>query len=152
MNVIEAVVDFFATIISGVLPGLIKKEPSEQKKYYEEIRREIAEALSMYACCFRNPVDLAETRDHILPPLYAEGSHKIRELASKLKALAETMQQSKSDIPISAEKMTDAAGCLYGLSNSFHTPYGTGRCAEDRNAVNNFEKELRTILGLPTRN
>lgn len=145
----EIALGFVADFLSNTLPQLFKKrEPSENKKYYDELRREIAEALSMYACCFYNPVDLADYKDHKLPPFYEEGSHRLRELASKLKAFAEIISKDKTDVPINVEEMHNAAGCLYGISNSFHTPYGTGRSFEDMNSVRQYEDELRVILNL----
>ena len=146
----EIILSLLADIFGGKISDLLKKrEPSEHKKCYENIRRDVAEALAMYACCFHNPIDLADTPDHKLPPLWEDGSHKIRELASRLKALAEIMpNKKKTDVPISIEKMNDAAGCLYGISNSFHTPYGMGWTAEDRKVVEKYEDELREILVL----
>ena len=80
---IKFILDIFANALSAIIPNLLKKkEPSEYKKSYEELRREISEALSMYACYFHNPIDLADTPDHKLPPLWQEGSYKIRFLAS----------------------------------------------------------------------
>ena len=145
----EVVLGFLTNLLSSFLPQLLeKREPSDNKKYFDELRREIAISLSMYACCFYNPVDLADYQDHKLPPFYSEGSHRLRELAAKLTAFAEMMSQEKNDIPISTEAMLNVAGCLFGISRSFHTPYGTGCSVEDMDCVRQYENELRAILGL----
>ena len=150
---LEAFLGFITSLISSILPGLLKKkEASEHRKNYDEIRREVAEALSMYACCFYNPVDLADTQDHKLPSFYDEGSVRIRALAAKLKALAETLPTGKNDLPINADDMLDAARYLFGISNSFHTPYGMGSSSTDWQHLRGWEDELRRLLDLKSRN
>lgn len=145
---IEQCISLLGNLLSSLLPNLLKKEPSEHKKCYNEIRKEVAEVLSMYACCFYNPVDLADTCDHKLPPFYEEGSYKIRALASRLKALAETMPCKKTDVPNSIDELKTAAGYLFGISNSFHTPYGRGSSYNDSECIREWENELRRILNL----
>lgn len=147
---IETLLGFLANIFSTLFSHFTSKhgEQSETRRRYEDLRREIAAALTMYARFFHNPIDIAQTEGHQLPQDCAEGSRKLRELASQLRALSETMPEKVKDMPITCNEMYEASKYLIGLSNSFTTPYGMARSAEERNGVREYEAELRKLLNI----
>lgn len=115
---------------------------------YDELRKQVAKALSLYADRFHNPIDLAQTKDHKLPPHYDEASNALRELAAELKAVAETMDDS---YPVRPEQMKDAAGYFFGLSNGLTVPYNQGFCQHTVEHNQSNEKHIREIFSLPAR-
>lgn len=144
----EIIMSFIASIFSAILPEYLPK--SEKEKYkdqFQTMRMEIAEALAMYACCYNNPVDIAKTNGQ-LPPLYREGTKRIRELASKMKAYGEVLPDKKMGINVTQTQIMDVAGCLFGISNSFITPYNCGISNDDLYAVREYVLSIRTILKL----
>ena len=147
---IEMLLGFLADIFSTLFSHFTSKhgEQSETRQRYEDLRREIAAALTMNSCYFHNPIDIAQTRDHRLPENYAEGSRQLRELASQLRALTETMPEKVKDMPITKMDMYEASKYLIGLSNSFTTPYGMAQTSEEYRAVREFEAEIRKLLNI----
>lgn len=144
----EVLLEFLSSLLNALIPHYASKhgKQSETRKMYEDIRRKIAAALTMNACYYYNPIDIAKTKDHRLPDDYSEGSHKLRELASELRALSETMPEKVRDMPISKKDMYESSRYLIGLSNSFTTPYDMERSAEEYRSVHNYENELRRLL------
>lgn len=144
----EIIISFIANIFSSVIPEYLPK--SEKEKYrnqFQTMRMEIAEALAMYACCYNNPIDIAKTNGQ-LPPLYQEGSKRIRELASKMKAYGEVLPDKRMGINVTRTQIMDVAGYLFGISNSFTTPYNCGISNDDLHAVREYVLNIRAILEL----
>ncbi len=143
----DAIIGFFSNILASLLPFLFKKkEPSEYDKQLEKLRFDIAAALTMYARCYHNPVDLAKQADHSLPPEYETASVELRKLGSTARALAEIIPEEENHLPISTADLLIISGNLIGLSNSMHTPYNCGASNEDRDVVGMREAEIRTLL------
>ena len=131
---------------------VVNSEKSEETKQfleqYNAIRRNVAENLAMYACCYHHPVDLAKMPDHKMPPMHLEGSDVLRRLASRLSGLADSMSIDDLDVRISDEQLRKAAGCLYYISNSFQTPYATERSQEAHNCLMKNIENLKEVLEL----
>lgn len=97
----ETIISFFLSILSTLLPFLFKKrEPTELEKQYEKLRFDVAKALTMYACYYHNPVDLAEMSEHKLPQEYVTASYELRKLGSTASTLATTMSEKEKKRPI----------------------------------------------------
>ena len=95
--------------ILGAIPGFFeifqkisKKSPSKQE--YDSLRRMAAEALTMNACYYCNPVDIAQHGDK-LPEAYERGSTQLRELGARFRGFAETLPERTHDIPLSKEQI-----------------------------------------------
>ena len=143
----DAIIGFFSNILASLLPFLFKKkEPSEYDKQLEKLRFDIAAALTMYARCYHNPVDLAKQADHSLPPEYETASVELRKLGSTARALAATIPVKKKNLPICKSTLLRVSVCLIGLSNSMTTPYNCGLSHVDRKYVNASEAEIRRLL------
>lgn len=149
----EAIIGFFSNILSSILPFLFKKkERSEFDKQYEKLRFDVASALTMYACYYHNPVDLAKTESHKLPKEYDDASVELRKLGSTASALAATIPEKGKKLPITKTDLDIISGSLIGLSNSMHTPYNCGTTREERDFVTEREKEIRKILHIEKAN
>ncbi len=117
----DAILSFISNILAAILPSLVKKkEPTEIDKRYEKLRFDVAEALDLYACYYRDPVDLAKQPDHKLPQEYVTASKELRKLGSTASALAATTKRKNPSIKT---KLMVVSGNLTGLSNSMCTPY-----------------------------
>lgn len=102
--------------ILGAIPGFFemfqkisKKSPSKQE--YDSLRRMAAEALTMNACYYCNPVDIAQHGDK-LPEAYERGSTQLRELGAKFRSFAETLPERTHDIPLSKEQIAQVGSNL----------------------------------------
>lgn len=127
-----------------------KKEPSPLRKEYDSLRRMAAEDLTMNACYYCNPVDIAQHGDK-LPEAYERGSTQLRELGARFKGFAETLPDEVRDLPLSKAQIAEVGSNFIGLSNSFNTPY---RCPEDRYSVQSareMEKTIRSLLDIRKR-
>ena len=144
MELITGIVEFLKTIISLIMS---KDKTSEFSKNYDDLRFDIATALAMYAQYYHNPVDLARMPDQKLPPKYAEASEKIRVLASKTRALSQTLPDKEKNAEIKS-RLHDISACLFGLSNSFITPFNCGITTEHQRYVDEYEREIKKILKL----
>ena len=156
-TIFDFILDHIEWLVGLLLAGITtiwhhfkhkKHSVSESRQKYDALRCEIATALTMYACCFNNPIDLATTKNNEMPPEYVEGQKVLRSLGAQIRSLAETLPEKVKDLPISKSEMTDASGYLIGLSNSFITPYGYGSYQGDRDNARHYEKHLREILNL----
>ena len=124
---------------------------SEQNAYsaeYEALRKQVSKTLSLYADRIYNPVDIAQTANHKLPPYYDEASNALRDLAAELKSIAETMGNG---YPITQKQMQDAAGYFFGLSNSLTVPYNQGFSTQTIRHSKSYEQHIREIFSLPER-
>lgn len=138
--------------ILGAIPGFFemfqkisKKSPSEQE--YDSLRRMAAEALTMNACYYCNPVDIAQHGDK-LPEAYERGSTQLRELGAKFRSFAETLPERTHDIPLSKKQIAQVGSNFIGLSNSFNTPYRCPRDREDVLAAKEMETTIRSLLDI----
>ena len=143
-------IDIVVNLFSTLFPFFAEKhgKQSEWRKHYEELRMEIATALTMNTCYYSNPVDIAHVKDHRLPDDYAEGSKQLRELGSKIRALAEVMPKKVKDMPVTKQDLYEASSNLIGLSNSFTTPYNTNPSEWHYESVQKYESEIRKHLNL----
>ena len=106
-----------------------------------------AEALTMNACYYCNPVDIAQHGDN-LPEAYERGSTQLRELGAKFRSFAETLPERTHDIPLCKEQIAQVGSNFIGLSNSFNTPY---RCPCDWEGVlaaKEMEATIRSLLDI----
>ena len=143
----EIILNFISNILAAILPTVFgKKEISEYERQYEKFRYDVAAALTMYARYYHSPVDLARQLDHALPPEYEMASTELRKLGSTARALAETIPNKGKKFPISKDDLISVSGNLIGLSNSMCTPYNCGTSLEDRDAVREYEAEIRKLL------
>lgn len=138
--------------ILGAIPGFFemfqkisKKSPSKQE--YDSLRRMAAEALTMNACYYCNPVDIAQHGDK-LPEAYKRGSTQLRELGAKFKSFAETLPERTHDIPLSKKQIAQVGSNFIGLSNSFNTPYRCPCDREDVLAAKEMEATIRSLLNI----
>ena len=143
----DAIIGFFSNILASLLPFLFKKkEPSEYDKQLEKLRFDIAAALTMYARCYHNPVDLAKQADHSLPPEYETASVELRKLGSTARALAATVSRKEKRLAKRKSELMTVSRHLIRLSNSMCTPYNCGSSYEDRKWVKSCEAEIRELL------
>ena len=146
--------------ILGAIPGCIidlvkfifqmgkkKSEKFPSRQEYESLRRMAAEALTMNACYYCNPVDIAQHGDK-LPEAYERGSTQLRELGAKFRSFAETLPERTHDIPLSKEQIAQVGSSFIGLSNSFNTPYRCPRDREDVLAAKEMEATIRSLLDI----
>ena len=149
----EAIIGFFSNILSTILPFLFKKrEPTEFDKQYEALRFDVAKALTMYACYYHNPVDLAQMPEHKLPQEYVTASDELRKLGSSASALAVTIPEKEKKPPITKADLDNVSGCLIGLSNSMTTPYNCGVSAHALDFVAEREAAIRKLLHIEKNN
>ena len=128
--------------------GKKKSEKPPLRQEYESLRRMAAEALTMNACYYCNPVDIAQYGNR-LPEAYKKGSEALRELGARFRGFAETLPERTHDIPLSEEQIAQVGSNFIGLSNSFNTPY---RCPCDREDVlvaKEMEATIRSLLDIP---
>ena len=146
----ETIISFIGSIINTLLSHLLghEKPISEAKKKYDTLRNDVAEALTMYANCLHQPLDIAKLPDGKLPEDYCEGSRKFRELGAKMDALAKTMPNNIKDVPIKQTEIIKASKCLIGLSNNFSAPYNCTDISPTLRNICEYEKELRNILDI----
>lgn len=143
----DAIIGFFSNILASLLPFLFKKkEPSEYDKQLEKLRFDIAAALTMYARCYHNPVELAKQADHSLPPEYETASVELRKLGSTARALAATISRKEKRLAKRKSELMTVSRHLIRLSNSMCTPYNCGSSYEDRKWVKSCEAEIRELL------
>ena len=132
----------FVTVLSGVLVFALSEWLKEiwltPLQNYKKLRAKVSMALTMYACYYHNPVDIAEHND-TLPEGYKDASEKLRALASELRAFIETLSWCKLGIPLKSA-LYDASAYLMGLSNGMQHPY---RCKDSNTIRNNTEHELQ---------
>ena len=147
---VDALLGFLTNILGTLFSHLTSKhgEHSEWRQRYDALRQEIAAALTMNACYYCNPVDIARMKNHQLPHDYAEGSKQLRELGAKVRALMETAPKKVKDMPISKQDLYEVSSNLIGLSNSFTTPYNSGVSEWHYNAIQKYESEIRKHLNL----
>ena len=149
-EIVSAVIGAIITVILTFILNLMSssKNGNEPKKSYDKLKSDISEALTMYCCCYRNPVDLAKLQDGKLSGIYLEGANRLRELSSKVEALAETMPKKRNNLPVTIDQLRDVHSLLMGLSNSFTTPYNCAASREDLRIVDEWEKNVRDILDI----
>ncbi len=88
----DLLLSIIISVLSGALVHVIYEcmkdvylQPLQQ---YKDIKFRISCALSLYANCLSNPVDLARSHD-ILPAHYQNGKNEFRLLAAELRAFIE---------------------------------------------------------------
>lgn len=132
----------FITVLSGVLVFAISEWLKEiwltPLQNYKKLRGKVSRSLTMYACYYHNPVDIAD-HDNKLPDDYKVASEELRMLASELRAFIETLSWCKLGIPSKGD-LYDASAHLIGLSNSIVVPYNSHF---DRRFDNTIENENR---------
>ena len=150
----EGIFGFVGSILNAVFPHILDRrgKKSDEFMQYQVLRREVAEALVYYSRLLYHPVDLAKTPNQDVPEDYQNGIDRFRELAAKMCALAETMPPKNKDMPVKPEELSNAAGCLIGLSNSFLLPYNTALIDEDLQDIRRYEIQLREILDISKKN
>lgn len=143
----ETIISFVLNILSAIFPKFFnKREPSEFENQYKQFQFDAASALTMYACYYNNPVDLAKLPDNKLPPDYAAASTEFRKLGSTARALAVTMDEKKTTI--SKSDLENVSHYFIGLSNSMTTPYNCGTSTEDILAAREWEAEIKKLLSI----
>ncbi len=137
----------FITVLSGVLVFVISEWMKEiwltPLQNYKKLRGKVSKSLTMYACYYHNPVDIAN-HDNKLPDDYKTASEELRMLASELRAFIETLSWCKLGIPSKGE-LYDASAHLIGLSNSMMVPYNTHLDMGIDNSREN-ENEVKRLL------
>lgn len=132
----------FVTVLSGVLVFAISEWLKEiwltPLQNYKKLRGKVSKSLTLYACYYHSPVDIAE-HDDKLPDDYKTASEELRMLASELRAFIETLSWFKLGIPSKGD-LYDASAHLIGLSNSMMVPYNNHF---DRRLDNTIENENR---------
>ena len=89
--------DFLNTLFGWILSLLGRsKIKAEHQTRYEELRYKTAEALTMYANCLSNPINIEVS---CLPDSYKEGSNELRRIASGFDALSKVLPKNAKGIP-----------------------------------------------------
>lgn len=141
------IINFLVSILSAIFPKLFgKRESSKFEKQYQQFQFDAAAALTMHACCYSNPVDLAKLPDKKLPPDYEVASTELRKLGSTARALAATMDEKKTTI--SKSDLENVSHYFIGLSNSMSTPYNCCASEEELRAVKKWEADIRNLLNI----
>ena len=117
------------TILGTVLSGVVVFALSEWLKEiwliplqeYKKIRAKVSYMLTIYACYYSNPIDIADTNGK-LPDDYECASKELRKTAAELRALIETLSWCKIGIP-KKQIIYVASANLIGISNGMQTPY-----------------------------
>lgn len=144
----ELISSFAVDAIKAVFHfGKRKFEPSPSRLEYESLRRMAAEALTMNACYYCNPVDIAQ-HDNKLPESYVKGSEELRTLGSKFIGFAVTLPNNIRDLPISKEELDKVGHYFIGLSNCFNTPYQCPGNYESVRTAQMYEREVRNLLNI----
>jgi len=121
----EYALTIIVTVLSGVLVFAISEWLKEiwltPLQEYKKIRGKVSYMLTVYACYYSNPVDIAET-DNKLPDDYENAAKELRKSAAELRAFIETLSWLKIGIP-KKEVIYDATANLIGISNGLQTPY-----------------------------
>lgn len=146
-EIIAAAIGAIVSAAISIVVGYMKKK-NEISEQYNKLRSDVSEALTMYCCYYLNPIDIAKTADHRLPDNYRQGSDRLRELAAKVEAFAETLPKNAKKLPFKTEDLHDVHSYLIGLSNSFSTPYGCDVSREELDAAREWENEIRVILNI----
>lgn len=135
-------------LLSSILPTTLnmRRDVIEFNNKYNQMRSDIAAALTMYACYYHNPLDLAKQPDHKLPPSYETASVQLRTLGATASALAAIIPEKSKKIQTNKSDLREISGYLIGLSNSMHTPYDCGASIEDLRAVREWETEIKRLL------
>ncbi len=143
----EAVLNVISSIFTTIFPFFFKKpELSQFEKNIEQLRFDVSTALTMYACYFHNPVDLAKQPNQQLPSNYENASNDLRKLASTARALAETYPSKIRKNAISKDALNSVSANLIGLSNSMTTPYNCSISRDDFNHIGERETQIRQLL------
>lgn len=133
----------FGTVISGVFVYVVSEYIHETSlrriREYQDIRRRVAYALTMYACHYTNVTD--ETESYEKRKQVHEESHDMRKTASELRAFCEMLPDGawlfKKQIPPKKD-LFDASAFMIGISNSF---FQTNRSKEQNDfGVSNSKK------------
>lgn len=137
----------FVTVLSGVLVFAISEWLKEiwltPLQNYKKLRGKVSRLLTMYACHYHNPVDIAD-HNNKLPDDYKIASEELRMLASELRAFIETLSWLKPGIP-SKDDLYNASAHLIGLSNSMQVPYNTHFDRRIDDSIEN-ENEVKRLL------
>lgn len=147
---IISLVTALIALLTSVLPSTLnmRRNVIDFRNKYDEFRSSVASVLTMYACYFHNPVDLAKTEDHRLPQKYDIASDELRNLGATAKALSAIVPANKKKLPIAKEELNDVSGYLIGLSNSMSTPYNCCASAEELRAVREWQSEIKRLLDI----
>lgn len=145
----EIFLTILATIVSGVFVYVFCEWMKEiwlmPFQEYKKQKAKIAAALTLYANCYSNPVDLAKTEDNKLPNYYEVASVELRKLAAELRGLNEIISWCRILIPRKNE-LDEVASCLIGLSNSMNTPYNTTMSETHISKTEERENEIKKKL------
>ena len=137
------------TIVSGVLVFVICEYLKEiwlsQLQEYRKLKQKISYVLTYYANIYCNVIDCANNEELISK--YNATSGKIRDLASELRAFAETLSWFKAGIP-SKEKIYKASSALIGLSNNLFCPHNTNDSFRINEENDNRANNIRKLLGI----
>lgn len=148
----KTLLEFFANVLSTILPTVFKKrEPSEAKKEYDQFRFDVAEALATYVCYYGNPIDLAKQPDHKLPPAYENASTELGKLGYRASAIAATSDPKKKK-PIVKSEMIAVSEALIRLANSMTTPYNCGVSPVHSELIHKEEAIIRKYLQIEQNN
>lgn len=138
------------TIVSGVLVFVICEYMKEIWLYplqeYKKLKQKVSYVLTYYANIYCNVIDRANENEENVSK-YNVISDKIRDLASELRAFAETLSWLKVGIP-SKETIYKASSNLIGLSNSLFCPNNTNDTVERNDVNDNKAKSIRKLLGI----
>lgn len=113
----------------------------------EELKYKISKSLTLYADVLSNPIDLANTSNCKLPQAYENAHVSLRELASEVAAVAETV--GDKELSMSKKDLMEVSRCLIGLSNGLSTGFRTFSYELTSNGNKQLENELRKLLNLP---
>lgn len=141
-------------LITSVLPLALNKRKlkKEFEEKYRQLQSDVASALTMCACYYHNPIDLAQMPEHKLPQEYVIASNELRKLGSTAIALSVTIPEREKKLPITKADLDNVSGCLIGLSNSMTTPYNCGVSAHALEFVAEREAEIRKLLHIEKTN
>lgn len=150
MELVISIISLITAIIAlltSVLPTALNTQhfSVEFDNKYNQLRTDVATALTMYACYYHNPVDLAEQADHRLPQNYETASVALRALGSTASALAAIIPEKKRFQARKAD-LIDVSGYLIGLSNSMQTPYNCSMSTEEKQAIRDWEAKTKKAL------
>ena len=139
----ESIVPNLLNTFVGWLLNTILPFNSKYRIQYDELRYKTAEALTMYANCLRNPINIDQ---YNLSDNHQAGSYEFRRLASGFDALSKVLPQKVKVLPIGKDQLKNVSQYLMGLSNSFS--YSSSESYEYRKEIREWLKEVRTILDI----
>lgn len=148
-TLLPVVFTVISTVTSGVIVFIIGQilttvwlHPLQK---YKDIKQRIAEKLSYHARYYTNVIDLANSSERGIEQ-YSNASDELRQLSCELTGYIESLSWIKIGIP-KKKNLSQAAGELMALSNSFFSPYNVQPVLEDniknRNTANNVRRLLR---------